>query len=1208
MRRDPRKEVEMSNSFWRKWRRTALLAFSVVLTLQLLMPKQVLGQTDQGAITGYVKDTTGAAIPNADVTATNIDNGLALHIKTNSSGLFVISPVKIGNYTVSATASGFGTVTETNVRVDIQTRPNVDLALKPGAVTENVTVSTAAPLLQSGDAAVQQVITAKEIDETPLNGRNFVYITQLTAGVAPPFGNTRGSGSGDFVANGQRAEQNDFILDGVDNNTNLVDFLNGQSYVVRPPPDALAEFAVQTSSFSAEFGHSAGAVVNASIKSGTNQIHGSLWEYLRNTNLEAKDWDAQTISPYHENQFGGTLGFPFFKNRLFYFADVEANRISRANPQTLSVPTPLMRQGNFSELLNPTLNGAAVQLYEPNSGGGAGNELVCNGQNNVLCASQIDSVAQNILSLYPLPNANGWAAGQTTGGLTTNNYKLNTATTNNTIQWDQRIDWNINKSDQAYARYSYNHVINFSAPPLGPTLDGSGYGGDYDVNLAQNFMLSETHFFTPSFSNEFRFGFNEGVFDLLQFNYNKDIAPTLGFGGVPFGPDLGGLPQVAAYGISGFGSPGVSDESQNVYQILDNVSKTIGKHNIRAGASFQSIRFFYQYAPSSLGNYYFTGTFTGWTGVANTGFGVADFLTDQMNTSALSTAPRVNDAQWYDAAYVQDDWKVTPKLTLNLGLRYDYYEPYKENAHQQANFIPGTLGIGTGTGTYELPAAIQNSVALGTVVPATLAKDNITIAYNPNERLTSAQLTNFAPRIGISYLLAPKTAVRAGFGIFYGGLESQGNTNLGNNFPFQGQINVYYGQNEDEVCVPGNCQSNGITLESGEEAYFAAGFLNSAFGNGFHAYDAHIKTPYTENYNLSFQQQLTQSMAMTISYVGNESRHLSTYFDPDTVRGLYSPTTSTRQYQPFPDLGGIGTVHFGGVSTYNSLQAKVEKRLSHGLSFLTTYTWGHAFDDTSSAGGLSSAVGDRNMAIIPFIDELTNSVYDVRNRFTLNGNYQLPFGVGRSHMNRHGILDEVAGGWSISATWVAQTGTPFTPNETASTAAGGSSRPILVGNPYAPGGTPPINNPSLTTCPTKVKTRTNWFNPCAFANPLPGSDVCDVGNPVGSIDLNATTPCLFAAPVVDTATAIKLLGGKQDPIYGPGYYSVNTSIFKNFTTWRKQYLQFRADIFNVPNHPTWANPSNLTLNDQAGTITGPKTFQNNTPDARFLQLALRYEF
>ncbi|HSY12582.1 MAG TPA: TonB-dependent receptor, partial [Verrucomicrobiae bacterium] len=1076
--------------------------------------------------------------------------------------------------------------------------------LKPGAVSETVTVTTAAPLLQTGDGSVQQVISASTIDNTPLNGRNFVYIAQLTAGVAPPFGNTRGSGSGDFVANGQRAEQNNFILDGVDNNTNLVDFLNGQSYVIRPPPDALAEFAIQTSSFSAEFGHSAGAVVNASIKSGTNQIHGSLWEYFRNTDLDAKNWNALTIPPYHENQFGGTVGFPFLRNRLFYFGDVEANRIAYGNPGTYTVPTPLMRQGNFTELLSPTLNGSSVQLYQPNSGGTT--PLSCNGQNNVMCPGQIDSVAKNILNLYPLPNTNGWTAGQATGGQTTNNYNVNAPTHNNTIQWDQRIDWNISPKDQAYARYSYNHVITVNQPPLGPILDGSGYGGEYDVNLAQNVMLSETHFFTSSLSNEFRFSFNWGRFSFLQPNANVDLAPTLGLGGIPFSPNEGGLPLGIVYGLSNWGSQGTSNESQNVYEFLDNVSKTIGKHNLRAGVSLQSIRFFYRYAPSSLGNYYFTGVFTSQPGTANTGSGIADFLADQMDTSALSTAPNVNDAQWYDAAYVQDDWKVTPRLTLNLGLRYEYYQPYKENSHSQENFIPGNLGFGTGTGTLIFPKQLQNTLQLGTTFPGILAQDNINIAYDSNERLATSQLTDFAPRLGIAYQLDPKTVVRAGFGVFYGGLESQGGTNIGDNFPFRRQLNIVY-----KGCSPGNCQSNGVTLESGSSSEFTSDSLNAVSRPGFHAIDSDIRTAYTENYNASFQRQFTQSMAATISYVGNVSRHLSTYYDPNTVRGLYSPGTNTQIYQPFPDLGGIGTIHFAGVSTYNSLQAKVEKQLSHGLTFLTTYTWGHAMDDTSSAGGLSTAIGDRNMVLIPFIGEYTNSVYDVRNRFTLNGNYQLPFGVGRAHLNRSGVLNEIVGGWSASLTWAAQSGTPFTAGDTQSTAAGGSARPFQVGDPYGSGGTPDVlNNPSLAgyTCPTQTRTKQQWFNPCAFRNPLPGYLICNAGQPVGTTNPNAPAPCQYAAPVTNEATAIQFLGGRQNTLYGPGYYGVNMSLFKNFTIWREQYLQFRADIFNVPNHPTLANPANTTINTQAGLITGPKTFQNNTPDARFFQLALRYAF
>src|SRR5271168_4360182 len=292
---------------------TLLGSVVAAMSLLLLTLPYSLAQTDQGAITGVVQDSSGAVIPDAQVTVTSVDTGLVLQTTTNSSGVFVFSPLKIGNYAVSASSKGFQTVSRENLHLDIQQRLNLNFMLPAGAVTETVRVDTEAPVLQTQDAAVGQVISTKEINDTPLNGRNWVYIAQLTSGVAPPFGNTRGSGSGDFVANGQRAEQNNFILDGVDNNTNLVDFLNGSSYIIRPPPDALSEFSLQTSNFSAEFGHSAGAVLSASIKSGTNQIHGDLWEYFRNTNLDAINWNAgpdAMVPPYHQNQFGATLGLP----------------------------------------------------------------------------------------------------------------------------------------------------------------------------------------------------------------------------------------------------------------------------------------------------------------------------------------------------------------------------------------------------------------------------------------------------------------------------------------------------------------------------------------------------------------------------------------------------------------------------------------------------------------------------------------------------------------------------------------------------------------------------------------------------------------------------------------------------------------------------------------------------------------------------------
>ena len=1181
-------------------RLAAAVLFLIAITV---FPYTGWSQVDQGAITGIVTDSTGAALTGANITLTATQTGLTLHTQSNPSGNYTFSPIKIGDYSVSVSVTGFKTVTHENVHLSAQQRLELNFKLVLGVVTDTVTVSSAAPLLQSETSGVGQTIDTKEINETPLNGRNWVYIAQLTAGAvsgSADSGGTRGSGTGDFVVNGQRAEQNNFILDGVDNNSNLTDFLNGASFVMRPPPDALAEFNLQTSNFSAEFGHSAGAVMSASIKSGTNQIHGDVWEYVRNTSLDAIPWNAQSTPPYHENQFGGTLGFPVWRNKLFYFGDMEANRIAISNPDITTVPTPLMRQGNFSELLNPALTDSpAITLYQPNSGDAA-QPLTCNGQANVFCAGQIDSIAQNILSLYPQPNANN--------GKTYNNYNVNLGVQDDTVQWDQRLDWNISPKDQTYARYSYSHEQKLNALPLGPLLDGSGYGGQSDPSLFMNFMLSETHIFSPRITNEFRFGYNWGRSKFVQAHaYEPNVAASLGLGGVPaLGPGEYGLPYGGVSGINSWGSEGTNNEGQNVYQILDNVTLNIGNHSIKAGLSLQAVRFAYLFSPASLGLYYYNGQFTGVPGVSFTGNATADFIADQMSSSYLANAPNVNDAQWYRAGYVQDDWKITHKLTLNLGLRYDYYQPYKENGGQQANFVVnGSLGLGTGSAIYELPRS-QSSVALGSNFPAILSKDNVTIQYVGNDRLANGQKTNFAPRVGFAYQPVQNTVIRSGFGIFYGGLMSEGNTNLGANFPYSNQAQFI-----PASCVTDSCPSlfvQGISLEQGVQHVVTdnGGLQNYVSYPGFHAADANIKTPYTMNYSFSVQQAITPNMAFTVSYVGNVSLHLSLYNNPNTVPGLFRPGTNTQPFTPFPDLGGVGQITYAGVSTYNSLQTKVEKRYSHGLSFLATYTWAHALDDASDAGGNFAAIGSRNQALIPFIDEYTNSVYDVRNRFTINGNYEIPVGRGRallSHSSK--AIDEAIGGWSTSLTWAAQTGTPFSISPNISTAAGGGARAYIVRAPYAGGGTPDPTNPDVS-CPAQVHNKTNWFNPCSLANPLPGETISDATHPVGSVNSDGV-PVLFQGPVRDTATAIRLLGGLQDTLYGPGYNRVNMSLFKTFSVWREENLQFRADAFNLLNHPTLGTPTN-SLNNNAGQITGPQFFQNNTPDARFFQLSLKYVF
>jgi hypothetical protein len=623
------------------------------LVLALLFAGGLFAQVDKGTITGVVQDSSGGLMPNVQVTLTNTDTGLVLETKTDASGIYIFSPVKIGHYKVSASAQGFQTTVQENLSLDIQQRLNVPVALNPGAITETVTVTATPPLLPSQSSSVGMVMSTDTINLTPLNQRNWIYIAQLAAGVVPSNG-TRGGGSGDFMANGQRAEQNNFLLDGIDNNVNIVDYMNGSTYAVAPPPDGLAEFKLETSNYSAEFGRAAGSILNASVKSGTNRVHGSLWEYLRNTRLDAKDWNSLVIPPYHMNQFGGTLGLPIIKNKLFYFGDIQATRISYAATSTFTTPTALMRQGDFSELLNPSLTGQAQpsRLYQPNSGGTA--PLTCNGQLNVFCPNQIDPVAQHILSLYPLPNANG--------GKTFNNLVENLTTHSNPIQWDHRLDWNATAKDQAYFRYSYQHIVNQLTPPLGPLLDGStNFAGTEQNYLYENGMVSETHAFNPGLINEFRFGYNWGSFRNLQANYQTNFAGTLGLGGMPFGPGnpyIGGLPSFSVSGITAFGGHGndPSIEAQNNYQILDNVTKIHGSHSLKFGVNFEQIRWQFLQPPASRGAYSFGGNYTGNLNASFTGSGVR-------TSSPTSRAARTSPA----SRLLTISWDITPLMPRTTG-------------------------------------------------------------------------------------------------------------------------------------------------------------------------------------------------------------------------------------------------------------------------------------------------------------------------------------------------------------------------------------------------------------------------------------------------------------------------------------------------------------------------------------------------------------
>ncbi|MBB5059124.1 hypothetical protein HDF16_003847 [Granulicella aggregans] len=1190
----------------------------------MLTGLQADAQVDQGAITGTITDASAGVISGASVTLVSQETNLSFSRTSDGSGSYRFAPIKIGLYTLSVSAPNFSAYKRENIRVDVSQVVGVNVSLKAGA-TESVTV-TSAPELQVEDGSTGQVFTTSQLEDLPILDRNYLFLAQLTTGVAAPNqGNSQTSGSGAFSSNGSRVSQNDFILDGVDNNSNMQDFLNGATYAVRPPPEALAEFKVQTSNYSAELGRSTGAAVNASIKAGTNTIHGSLWEYLRNDRLTALNYNfnAPTVEPktsYHENIFGVTLGGPIIKDKLFIFADVQGTRVNIFQPQqtNLTVPTAAVRTGDFSQYLNPALtNGnGAITLYKvggnvtPTVGGSETAKdptryLTCPtstpvyetaipGQ-NVICPAAVNAVAKTVLDLFPLPN-------QGVDGQVVQNYTAPaTASQNNTTQYDVRLDYNLSSKDQAFGRYSYSNNPSIYTPPLG-VLDGGGYGADgRNTNYAKSGLFSETHFFSPNLSNEFRVGYNFLSASYLPQGAQTNVAAQYGLGGIPFGPNLGGFPVLDFNGGGsnfGIGIPGYepSAEKQNVIEFIDNVAWVKGKHSFTFGVNIQHTRFYGLQSANSTGYQGFKGTYTSDPGDVSgkiTGAGLADFELDMENYAGLNSTTPVTDLRWYNAAYVQDDWKIRPNLTLNLGIRWEYTQPFVELHDFQANFSGNFAGMNQGSGTFYLPES-QRNYPIPAFLADDFAKDNIAIQYTSNRSLVNPDYHEFAPRLGFAFQPRPDMVIRGGFGFFYGGQENIGlGLNLYNNPPFF--LTSYYqptpNQCYNTVDTGIVCPTNGQTLETGfgaaatsNTALQANAQLPSLFGQ-----DRNAKSTYTESYNASVQQSFTPTLSFTLGYQGNVTRHLRVSYGANQYPGITPNGADSQTYQPFFDFGNIVEVINEGDANYSSLQAKLEKRFSHGVSFLAGYAWSHSLDDAVQPIQGTDGGEAGNPAFLGLKFQYGASATDVRNRFTFSPQYELPFGKGKAFLNHGGIVDQVIGGWRATAIFQVQTGTPI-------------ALPQLfrVGDPFAKGGTAnPVTQPNQT-CAADTKTIAHWFNPCAFAQ----------------APTAYATQAQYDAAVAAGGNAVLLSQAGTLPygqrgrltVTGPGFNRLDMSLFKSFKIpFHEAAFELRADGINVMNTPSFADPNNGITGGNAGQITSTR-FSGLLPNARVIQVAGRLTF
>ena len=703
------------------------LFVAVFVAVGLALPASA--QVDTGAFAGTVKDLSDAVIAGATVSAVNAGTGTSVSVRTNDKGSYALTPLKIGTYTLSVQAAGFEREIRSGIVLNVQQNIRFDFSLKVGAVTQETVVSGSQPLLETDSASLGDVVTARQVEDLPLNGRRYTDLATLTAGVAkvvegPVNGSstpTNGNAGGDFAVNGTRGDQNNFILDGVDNNSN-----DNGDLAFTTSVDAIAEFKVQTSNYSAEFGRSAGAVVNATTKSGANALHGSAWEFLRNDVLDARGYfesPNQAKAPYRQNQFGGTFGGPILRDKLFYFVDYEGTRIGSATTEFTTVPTHTERGGDFSDLLGAQTGADALgrpvysnEIYDPSTtrtvdgqtvrdgyGFDPATGLPIAGQANVINHG-LSSLGLNYAALYPAPNIpNSFA----------NNYRVNAAGSNNTDQMDARIDANPTEKVQLFGRYSYSTSKRFQAPVFEGIADGGGYNTGnrpLEVNAA---VLGYTHILTQNLVNALRIGYNRVHYVSNSPSYGQQV-PTAGLQvpGVPGNPLTNGLTWFAPNGYNGLGEPLYTPTevtSQDI-QINDTVNWVVGKHTIKAGPQIHWDQFNLLQIEQPRGSFTFTGQFTALDpdNQQNSGNAIADMLIGLPLTSKISTVSYFGNRQHSYGGFVEDVYKPLSNLTVNAGLRYDHATPMYEAHNRQSNFdyttgtiIPaGTPGVSLETGEH----------------------------------------------------------------------------------------------------------------------------------------------------------------------------------------------------------------------------------------------------------------------------------------------------------------------------------------------------------------------------------------------------------------------------------------------------------------------------------------------------------------------------